>query len=104
MDLLWLTYIYHGFLHSWTHPDTEESQVLEHLNIHLRLPIMVQFASIVALCSTLFGVSRAAGQGTSAEYADGTVHARIMGLKMVRIWHTVTCRTQLIGLEETMGG
>jgi hypothetical protein len=44
---------------------------------------MVQLASVLAVCSTLFGVSRAAGQGSAAEYADGTVHARIMGLKMV---------------------
>jgi hypothetical protein len=65
---------------------------------------MVQLVSVIALCSTLFGLSRAAGQGSAAEYADGTVHARIMGLKMVRIWHTVETRTQLINLQETMGG
>jgi hypothetical protein len=64
---------------------------------------MVQFASIVALCFTLFGVSRAAGQGSAAEYADGTVHARIMGLKMVRTWRGIKYRTQLIGPQGTMG-
>lgn len=45
---------------------------------------MGRIACFVALCSTMIGVSRAAGQGSAAEYADGTVHARIMGLKMVR--------------------
>jgi hypothetical protein len=64
---------------------------------------MVQLTSILALCSTLFGVSRAAGQGTAAEYADGTVHARIMGLKMVRPQSQIQCIARLIGFQGTMG-
>jgi len=48
---------------------------------------MVHIRSIAALCSTLIGVSRAAGQGSAADYADGTVHARIMGIKMVQLRH-----------------
>jgi hypothetical protein len=79
-------------------------KVPEHLDNHLRSPVMVQLASVVALCSTLFGVSRAAGQGSAAEYADGTVHARIMGLKMVRTWRQMRRRTELINIQGTMGG
>jgi hypothetical protein len=45
---------------------------------------MVHVRSIVAVCSTLIAVSTAAGQGSAEDYADGTVHARIMGIKMVR--------------------
>jgi hypothetical protein len=44
---------------------------------------MVHVASMVAFCSMLVSVSRAAGQGSKADYADGTVHAKIMGIKMV---------------------
>lgn len=44
---------------------------------------MVQLLSVAALCSSLVGLGSAAALGTAAEYADGTVHARIMGMKMV---------------------
>jgi hypothetical protein len=43
---------------------------------------MVQILSL-ALCSALVGLGRAAALGSAEEYADGSVHARIMGLKMV---------------------
>jgi hypothetical protein len=45
--------------------------------------MMVRVTLVVALCSILVGVSSAAGQGSAADYADGTVHARIMAIKMV---------------------
>src|SRR5690242_11730281 len=44
---------------------------------------MVQMRSLVAFCSTLVGLSSAAALGSKEEYADGSVHAHIMGLKMV---------------------
>lgn len=45
---------------------------------------MVHIASVAAICSALVGVSRAAGLCSAEDYASGAVHARIMGLKMVR--------------------
>jgi hypothetical protein len=45
---------------------------------------MVYARSLAVLCSALVGMSNAASLGTAEEYADGTVHARIMGLKVVR--------------------
>jgi hypothetical protein len=45
---------------------------------------MVQMLSLTALCSSLVGLSSAAALGTAEEYADGSVHALIMGMKMVR--------------------
>lgn len=50
---------------------------------------MVHLTSIAALGSTLVGLSMAAGQGSKADYEDGTVHARIMGIKMVRPLNTM---------------
>lgn len=44
---------------------------------------MVQMLSFAAFCSSLVGLSSAAALGTAEEYADGSVHARIMGMKMV---------------------
>jgi hypothetical protein len=44
--------------------------------------VMVQILSL-ALCSAFVGWSSAAGLGSAEEYADGSVHARIMGMKMV---------------------
>ena len=44
---------------------------------------MVQMLSLAALCSSLVGLSSAAALGSAEEYADGSVHARIMGMKMV---------------------
>lgn len=46
---------------------------------------MVQMLSLAAFCSSLVGLSSAAALGTAEEYADGSVHARIMGMKMVRM-------------------
>lgn len=65
---------------------------------------MVRFVSIAALCSTLAGMSRAAGAGTAQEYADGTVHARIMGIKMVCSWYPIFDELPLIDFAGTMGG
>jgi hypothetical protein len=45
---------------------------------------MVQMLPLAALCSSLVGLSSAAALGSAEEYADGSVHARIMGMKMVR--------------------
>ncbi|KAL6704088.1 hypothetical protein ACN47E_008751 [Coniothyrium glycines] len=45
---------------------------------------MVHGRSIVALSAALVGMSNAAALGTAEEYADGTVHARIMGIKMAQ--------------------
>jgi hypothetical protein len=45
---------------------------------------MVQLISL-ALCSALVGLSRAAALGSAEEYADGSVHARIMGMKMASL-------------------
>ncbi|OAL52974.1 hypothetical protein IQ07DRAFT_347315 [Pyrenochaeta sp. DS3sAY3a] len=45
---------------------------------------MVYKQSLAVLCSALVGLSNAAALGTAEEYADGTVHARIMGLKMAQ--------------------
>ncbi|KAF2629561.1 hypothetical protein BU25DRAFT_429841 [Macroventuria anomochaeta] len=42
---------------------------------------MVQTISLAAICSSLVGLSSAA-LGSAEEYADGSVHARIMGMKM----------------------
>lgn len=47
---------------------------------------MVKGFSIIALCSALVGVSRGAELGTAEDYASGSVHARIMGMKMVGIF------------------
>lgn len=44
---------------------------------------MVQIKAVAALCSAFVGMSRGAALGTAEEYADGSVHARIMGMKMV---------------------
>lgn len=44
---------------------------------------MVQMLSLAAFFSSLVGLSSAAALGTAEEYADGSVHARIMGMKMV---------------------
>ena len=44
---------------------------------------MVQMLPFVIFCSSLVGLSSAAALGTAEEYADGSVHARIMGMKMV---------------------
>lgn len=48
---------------------------------------MVFLTSLSALGSAaaLVGLSNAAALGTAQEYEDGTVHARIMGMKMVSI-------------------
>lgn len=54
---------------------------------------MVQMLSLAALCSSLVGLSSAAALGSAEEYADGSVHARIMGMKMV------SSRTILGGLS-----
>ncbi|OSS50429.1 hypothetical protein B5807_04855 [Epicoccum nigrum] len=43
---------------------------------------MVQMLFLAALCSSLVGLSSAAALGSAEEYADGSVHARIMGMKM----------------------
>lgn len=51
---------------------------------------MVQMRSLVAFCSTLVGLSSAAALGSKEEYADGSVHAHIMGLKMVSL-RTMLC-------------
>ncbi|PVH98897.1 hypothetical protein DM02DRAFT_595339 [Periconia macrospinosa] len=48
---------------------------------------MVNGLSVVALCSALMGVSRGAEMGTAAEYASGAVHARIMSMKMIDLYH-----------------
>ena len=45
---------------------------------------MVQMLPLAALCSSLVGLGSAAALGSAEEYADGSVHARIMGMKMVR--------------------
>lgn len=45
---------------------------------------MVQMLSLAVFCSSLIGLSGAAALGTAEEYADGSIHARIMGMKMVR--------------------
>lgn len=45
---------------------------------------MVHARSVAALCSVFVGLSRGAALGTAEEYADGSVHAKIMGMKMVR--------------------
>lgn len=61
-------------------PDSRESIV-----------IMVYKQSLAVLCSALVGLSNAAALGSAEEYADGTVHARIMGLKMVIIFFQFAC-------------
>lgn len=45
---------------------------------------MVNFRCLAALGSALAGLSNAAALGTAEEYADGTVHARIMAMKMAQ--------------------
>ncbi|KAF2854084.1 hypothetical protein T440DRAFT_496275 [Plenodomus tracheiphilus IPT5] len=45
---------------------------------------MVYARSVAALCSAFVGLSRGAALGTAEEYADGSVHARIMGMKMAQ--------------------
>ena len=45
---------------------------------------MVRMLSLAAICSTLVGMSSTAALGSAEEYADGSVHAKIMGMKMVR--------------------
>lgn len=44
---------------------------------------MVQMLFLAGFCASLVGLSSAAALGTAEEYADGSVHARIMGMKMV---------------------
>ena len=44
---------------------------------------MIKMLSLAALCSSLVCLSSAAALGSAEEYADGSVHARIMGMKMV---------------------
>jgi len=39
--------------------------------------------SAATLCSSLLGLSTAAALGSSEDYASGSVHAHIMGIKMV---------------------
>jgi hypothetical protein len=39
--------------------------------------------SLVAACAAFTGLSNAAALGSAEEYADGTVHGRIMAMKMV---------------------
>lgn len=46
---------------------------------------MVHLLPLVAFCSSLVGLSHAAALGSAEEYADGSVHAKIMGMKMVRV-------------------
>jgi len=53
---------------------------------------MVHVSSLSVLGSALVGLSNAAALGTAEEYADGTVHARIMGMKIVRL----RCRCTLV--------
>jgi hypothetical protein len=45
---------------------------------------MVHLSSLSVLGSALVGLSNAAALGTAEEYADGSVHARIMAMKTVR--------------------
>ncbi|KAH6875747.1 hypothetical protein J4E91_002138 [Alternaria rosae] len=45
---------------------------------------MVHVSSLSVLGSALVGLSNAAALGTAEEYADGTVHARIMGMKIAQ--------------------
>jgi hypothetical protein len=44
---------------------------------------MVLGKSLAVFGSALLGCSNAAALGTAEEYADGTVHARIMSMKVV---------------------
>ena len=44
---------------------------------------MVRLYELAIVASGLLGLSNAAALGTAEEYADGTVHAMIMGMKMV---------------------
>ena len=44
---------------------------------------MVRLYELAIVGSGLLGLSNAAALGTAEEYADGTVHAMIMGMKMV---------------------
>jgi len=44
---------------------------------------MVRLHGLAIVGSGLLGLSNAAALGTAEEYADGTVHAMIMGMKMV---------------------
>jgi hypothetical protein len=57
---------------------------------------MVQMLFLAALCSSLVGLSSAAALGSAEEYADGSVHARIMGMKMVRQCSLVLSTANLI--------
>jgi hypothetical protein len=43
--------------------------------------------ALAAACSAFAGLSNAAALGSAEEYADGTVHGRIMAMKMVRSHH-----------------
>jgi hypothetical protein len=45
---------------------------------------MVHVSSLSVLSLALVALSDAAALGTAEEYADGTVHARIMAMKTVR--------------------
>ena len=45
---------------------------------------MVRMLSLAAICCTLVGLGNTAALGSAEEYADGSVHAKIMGMKMVR--------------------
>ncbi|KAF1842957.1 uncharacterized protein K460DRAFT_136923 [Cucurbitaria berberidis CBS 394.84] len=45
---------------------------------------MVHMHSLAVLCAAIVGMSRAAALGSAQEYADGSVHARIMGMKMAQ--------------------
>jgi hypothetical protein len=44
---------------------------------------MPRVLSLLALCSALVGMSRAAALGSSEDYASGAVHAKIMAIKVV---------------------
>ena len=66
-------YVYQSQLHSSSH-------LLVEVDF-----IMVQLLSLATICSSLLGLSNAAALGSAEEYADGSVHARIMGMKMVSL-------------------
>ncbi|KAH8730088.1 hypothetical protein GQ44DRAFT_747098 [Phaeosphaeriaceae sp. PMI808] len=45
---------------------------------------MARISSLMALCSTLLGMSNAAALGSADDYASGAVHAQIMAIKMAQ--------------------
>ncbi|KAF2035380.1 hypothetical protein EK21DRAFT_96641 [Setomelanomma holmii] len=48
---------------------------------------MARISLLITLCSYLFGTSRAAALGSAEDYASGAVHAQIMALKMIDLYH-----------------